>query len=694
MKGIFEILKFKGGFGKIARINLIQEKREYINTPNLIIPINKLIYNDAELLDLLRNHSLFKISKYDELIKINFFKETFFLNNIFLFSNHGTFEVFNNVLENHLINNIKSNILPIIPFTVPTTSISLDFATFELQNYLSQCENLLKKYKNINFGLSIKFFDNISLLDYYIEFIKKHDNLKALNFLDLFDNLKNFRNILKVIISFRKKVNNNLLYIVSGKILPKYYPMLVYLGFDVIDVTYLFILSCGNFYSIDDKFLPLYKMRFLPCLCKFCESTSLELLHQKRNEKNLEFLYRHNLLSALAYMKKIKQYLATEDFREFVEISSLKDSYLTSMLKILDREYFETIKQYTPLFQNLNKINCSSELSFYRPDFNEFRRRVVNNFSPEEFTKLIVLFPCSAKKPYSSSKSHKKLLKVLRDTAKAKFPNIQEFILTSPLGVIPRQLESIYPANLYDISVTGLWNQEEIQITSDMLIDLLSQYPKSTPIIAHVEENYYPIVKRVQEHLKLNIYYTDTSKGVIDKNSLISVQKMVEKLFGKLQITETTIPLNKKTGTETRKISAIIDYYLNFKKKIVTENVKIIRHKNKDLIFIHDKNTNELIGKYKQSTGQFLLTIKAAETVLPLDKITNFIVFNGELIKGNTLFRAGVLEYGLNLQPKDLVIILNSSKEKIIGMGTMIVGTNFIKNSKMGRIADIYESRV
>lgn len=694
MKGLFEILKFKGGFGKVGRINLLRVRKQYINSPNLIIPINRFLFNDKELLESLKNHNLFKILNFEELNEVNFFQNSFFQSNGFFFSNSGTFDVFQEMLENHFIKEKRDNIIPIIPFNVPTTSISRDFAIEEMQHYFSKCENLLKKYQNLDFGLSIKFFDNISLLDYYVEFIKKHKNIKALNFLDLFDNLKNFRNILKVIVSFRNNVDNNLLYIASGKILPKYYPMLVYLGFDVIDATYLFILSCDNFYNIDEKLIPLYKMRFLPCSCKFCQSISPEMLQQKQNEENLVFLYRHNLLSALSYMNKVKQYLTTEDFRELVEKSSLNDSYLTSMLKVLDREYFDTIRQYTPLYQKLKKISCPSELSFHRPDFHEFRQRVVNNFTPEKFTNLIVLFPCSAKKPYSSSKSHKKLMRILRDTAKSKFPKIQEFILTSPLGVIPRQLENIYPANSYDISVTGLWSEEEIQITSDMLIAFLSKYPNTIPIIAHVEENYRSIIERAQEHLQFNIYYTDTSLGVTNEKALISLEKMIEKFIGTFDVKEETPILSKKTSSETRKISAIIDYYFgkNFSKEIITKNVKIIKHKNKDLQFVYDKNTNKLIGKFRQSTGQFLLTIKAVENLLSLDKINNVIIFNGECIKGSTLFRPGILEYGSDLQPNDLVVILNNSRDKVIGMGTMLVGTVFIKNSKTGRIVDIYES--
>ncbi|GAI86743.1 unnamed protein product, partial [marine sediment metagenome] len=107
--------------------------------------------------------------------------------------------------------------------------------------------------------------------------------------------------------------------------------------------------------------------------------------------------------------------------------------------------------------------------------------RLLKRFTPESWTKLIIILPCSAKKPYSESKSHKKFHSIIRKFRD--FPDFQEIILTSPLGAIPRQLENIYPVNSYDISVTGDWDNEEITIASNMLIKLLEKYDKDIPIL-------------------------------------------------------------------------------------------------------------------------------------------------------------------------------------------------------------------
>ena len=75
--------------------------------------------------------------------------------------------------------------------------------------------------------------------------------------------------------------------------------------------------------------------------------------------------------------------------------------------------------------------------------------------------------------------------------------------------------------------------------------------------------------------------------------------------------------------------------------------------------------------------------------LLPFE--SNLIVFNGQKVSGSTLFRPGIIEYGQNLIPNEHVLIVDIDKKSIIGAGTLLVGTNFIKNSKTGRIVEIYE---
>ena len=56
---------------------------------------------------------------------------------------------------------------------------------------------------------------------------------------------------------------------------------------------------------------------------------------------------------------------------------------------------------------------------------------------------------------------------------------IHEVIITSPLGIVPRELEIVYPAASYDIPVTGIWEGYE----KKMIKNLFQVIPVSSKII-------------------------------------------------------------------------------------------------------------------------------------------------------------------------------------------------------------------
>ena len=506
MTYFFEVLTSKIGYSRIGRILFSKERKLYVSTPNIILPIKSLLMKQFSFIQEFEEHDLFIISK-EFFLKISFIREKF-KNTGFIFTYSGTLEKFKEVLIKNIKVFSEDNIISLIPFNVPTTSISKEFAIKEIKNYLFNIEKILINHPDLNFGLTLKIFDYSELLDLYIQFIKKFENIKIVNIADIFDNLRNFRNILKCIIKVKLELDNNILLMASGRLIPKYYPVLIYIGIDLIDCSYSLFLSAENFYDSIEFLLPIYKIKYFPCSCVACKGNLKNVLDNKYSAEKIDLLSLHNLITANNYMKKIKQYLNYEDFRAFVEKSSFDDSNLISMLKILDKEYFDFIKYETPIIQKSKKIRCIGPSSYNRPDFQQFRERVIKNFEPEPWTTLIILVPCSARKPYSKSKSHKLFYRVIRKFSE--FPDFQEFVLTSPLGVIPRQLENIYPVNSYDISVTGFWDNEEIDLASQMLVGLLKKYNTKIPIICHVsDKGYKEIVLRAQKQLLNQFYLLD-----------------------------------------------------------------------------------------------------------------------------------------------------------------------------------------
>ena len=88
---------------------------------------------------------------------------------------------------------------------------------------------------------------------------------------------------------------------------------------------------------------------------------------------------------------------------------------------------------------------------------------------PNGLDDVLILLPCSAKKPYSASRSHKAFRRAINHSS------AHEVIVTSPLGLVPRDLEEVWPAGYYDIPVTGDWTQDEINRVTKMLDSLVSK---------------------------------------------------------------------------------------------------------------------------------------------------------------------------------------------------------------------------
>jgi archaeosine synthase len=689
MKYIFELLASKIGFSRIGRIIFSKERKLFISTPNLVVPIKSSLMKEFNFIQEFENHDLFKISK-EFFLKIGFLREKF-KDNGFIFTYPGSIKEFEEILIKNYKLFSKDNIISLIPFNIPTTSISKDFALKEIKHYLKIADKILKERSDLNFGLSIKIFEYVELLDPYLEFVKQFEHIKIINLIDLFDNLNDFRKILKCIIHIKTELDNNIILMASGRIIPKYYPMLVYLGIDLIDASFLLYLSAENFYDTIEYLLPIYKIKYFPCSCLVCKDALNKVSNDKYSAEKIQLLSLHNLITANNYMKKIKQYLNYEDFRAFVEKSCFDDTRLISMLKVLDKEYFEILKYETPIWQNSNEVKCFGPISYNRPDFKQFRERTIKNFEPEPWTSLIILLPCSAKKPYSKSKTHKIFYKVIRKFPE--FPSFQEFILTSPLGCIPRQLENIYPVNSYDISVTGEWDEEEKDITSYMFIKLIEKFNSKIPIICHLDKTYLDIVKGALEKLPHNFAFSEITDNITSRNSLQSLEDLIIEFKNMYNPDINFLKSENYTKTWIRKFIKILDY--QFGKgtgiNVISDGLKPIRIKYGDQIELIDLKTKEKLGIFKFSTGQIELTILGFEKILKSKELleSNYVIFDGKDIQGNTLFRPGVIDYSLDLIPNNQVVILDKSKKKVLGSGELIVGSNFLKHSKSGRIAKI-----
>ncbi len=117
-----------------------------------------------------------------------------------------------------------------------------------------------------------------------------------------------------------------------------------------------------------------------------------------------------------------------------------------------------------------HKLRCHTYQSRDDPLIQDWRVRVADSHMPPKHQRnLLVLLPCSAVKPYRTSQSHRRFMSAITTNS------AHQVMVTAPLGLVPRELEEIWPAANYDIPVTGDWDLDELEVIRDMLERLCSR---------------------------------------------------------------------------------------------------------------------------------------------------------------------------------------------------------------------------
>jgi archaeosine synthase len=243
--------------------------------------------------------------------------------------------------------------------------------------------------------------------------------------------------------------------------LPSTVHLLAYTGFDLFDTTAVDLGSARGLFCTPEGDMRDTGEGDVLCGCEGCRTGDLRL---------------HNYLALEWELALVRHRIQTGQLRELVEARCRLHPAQVAILRLLDNEYpfmepAMTIARSMPLLATTGE-------ALRRCEVRRFAERVVERYLPHR-TDVAVLLPCSARKPYSASKSHQRFRAAIRDRA-------HELVITSPLGLVPRDLERIYPAAHYDVPVTGYWDREELAVISSVIARYIARHPYRR-ILAHLE---------------------------------------------------------------------------------------------------------------------------------------------------------------------------------------------------------------
>ncbi|MHA2250582.1 MAG: DUF5591 domain-containing protein [Candidatus Kariarchaeaceae archaeon] len=254
------------------------------------------------------------------------------------------------------------------------------------------------------------------------------------------------------------------------------------------------------------------------------------------------------------------------------------------------------------------------------------------------------------------------------------------FSLTSPLGVVPREIETIYPARNYDIPVTGSWSHEETEITSNILQKMLAALPEHIGVIVHVSEGYRQIIQHIQNQRKLTTTWVGSKP-----TSGEALQSLTESIREFFVDKEFFVEREKKGVINAKKVvNALLRYNHGKHVHLDLESIKLVGRPPRP-IQVQKNSTHWLT--WDSIHGNVRLSPIAAKMICKESE--NWVIADTIELKGSSLFAVGVLDASDKISPGDEVIIFNSNRSAVIGVGeAKICGKTMLRISS-GPVAKI-----
>lgn len=449
---------------------------------------------------------------------------------------------------------------------------------------------------------------------------------------------------------------------------PENLSMLVYLGVDIVDDTLPIIRGYQDIYLTNSGEFHLNRLHELPCTCTACSCNTPHALLKLPKKERAGLLSNHNSLKLAEELRAVREYIRAGHIREYVERQCRARPWLTAALRLIDAQY-EFLEKRTPIFRASTLYANTSE-SLNRAEIRRFAERVIERYTAPELDTLVLL-PCSAKKPYSISLSHQKFINAMGKYRKY----VHEVIITSPMGVVPRELELMYPAAHYDTPVTGHWDLEERAWVGGCLKSYLLKN-KFKNIIAHVHGAYREICESAESELGLGFIYT-AEEGVTSNTSL-----------DKLRNTVSGFEHAKKRTSEKANldlIRATLDYQFGCGAgdMLVTDDANVRAPYPKFQLFAGKQQLATLIPQY----GTIALTVEGG---LRLRDHSYYKVKIGDFTPHSSILAPGVLDADPQIRPNDEVIV---EGEKFFGVGRALMSGWEMKECGKGVAVELRHSK-
>ncbi|UCE37211.1 MAG: DUF5591 domain-containing protein [Thermoplasmata archaeon] len=460
------------------------------------------------------------------------------------------------------------------------------------------------------------------------------------------------RSFVNTLVNLRESIGYQRMIYTPGLGTPSHIALLLYCGVDLIDSIPLVLNARLGYFLFTHTKLQKEDITEDICFCPAC----------REGKKDYESILAHNYYAALSELKTVRNTIHLGQLRELVEARVRAEPWMVSVLRILDRENYPFLERNIPV--SGGSIIATTNDSLQRPVIIRFRNRVRDRYKKPQSKKVLLLLPCSAKKPYSFSKTHRIIRSAFKELTNRHV--IHDVVITSPLGVVPMEVELFYPAQNYDIPVTRTWSKDEISMIQEGISEFLKKN-RYDGIVVYLPEDYKFVGEVLDDHTNTCIDTTTSSA---------SLEKLKEVL------NDLVLPYDKIGAKKAMRES--MDCFARFQFGIAGEKLvkdAEIKGRYPNLRIIRD---GVQIGMLVGDRGMISLTLEGGKI---LAEENSYRVKIHDFQPKGSIFAVGVKDSDDEIRIGDDVVVLRDNE--LVGVGVAQMNPDEMIESERGEAVRI-----
>lgn len=273
---------------------------------------------------------------------------------------------------------------------------------------------------------------------------------------------------------------------------PFMFALAVALGCDLFDSASYALYAKENRYMTETGTSRLNELDYFPCTCPRCTHATPKQIQELSKEERTVFLAEHNLYVCMAEMKRIKQAIKDGRLWEHMEMRAHSHPALMQAVRKLGK-YEEYVEKHNPTSKDSGLFFFNS-VGLVRPEVVRHRRNTAERYAKPRQARILLLMPQTRTRPFHKSEEYRQTAKVLSHKLKGQFNKVHVCFYAAPFGVIPIELDEVYPLSQHEVVLP--LDKETIEYVTKQVSDYINRMNYEMIVLLNDSENWQKTVIR------------------------------------------------------------------------------------------------------------------------------------------------------------------------------------------------------